>query len=79
MVPPLHLPWPRIPGSLGFPEEKKHENSKSKNNFSRLKGGIALDSWLFPLKDESELKPPSPESLLFVNCEKFQVKIFSVL
>jgi len=39
---------------------------------SRLKGGIALDSWLFPLKDESELKPPSPESLLFVNCEKFQ-------
>ena len=23
------------------------------------------------------MKPPSPESLLFINCEKFQVKIFS--
>merc|ERR1719447_1233368 len=36
---------------------------------SRLKGG---DSWLFPLKEETELKPPSPQSLLFINCEKFQ-------
>ena len=41
---------------------------------SRLKGGVALDSWLFPLKEETELKPPSPQSLLFINCEKFQVK-----
>jgi len=39
---------------------------------SRLRGGIAIDPWLFPLKEETELKAPSPESLLFVNCEKFQ-------
>ena len=75
VVPPLHSPWPWIPGSLGF-----YKKLNLKTNFSRFKGGIALDSWLFPLKEESELKPPSPEALLFINCEMNEmVNIFSVL
>lgn len=43
-------------------------------NDSRYKGGVALDTWLFPLREEKLLfndKKPSSR-LLFVNCEKFQ-------
>ena len=38
---------------------------------TRFKIGVALDSWMFPLREE-KLNYSSPGNLLFVNCEKFQ-------
>lgn len=38
----------------------------------RLKVGVALDSWMFPIKDEKEVAVPRDKRLLFINCEKFQ-------
>ena len=38
----------------------------------RLKVGVALDSWMFPIKDEEEVAVPGDKRLLFVNCEQFQ-------
>lgn len=37
----------------------------------RFKVGVALDSWMFPLREE-KLNYTSPGNLLFINCEKFQ-------
>lgn len=37
----------------------------------RFKAGVALDSWMFPLREE-KLNYTSPGNLLFLNCEKFQ-------
>ena len=37
----------------------------------RLKAGVALDSWMFPIREE-KLNYTSPGNLLFINCEKFQ-------
>ena len=37
----------------------------------RFKVGVALDSWMFPIRDET-LNYTSPGNLLFLNCEKFQ-------
>ena len=37
----------------------------------RFKVGVALDSWMFPLREE-QLGKTRPEQLLFINCEKFQ-------
>jgi len=37
----------------------------------RFKCGVALDSWMFPLREESDIKCDM-ENLLFVNCETFQ-------
>ena len=38
---------------------------------ARFKVGVALDSWMFPIREE-KLNKISPEKLLFINCEKFQ-------
>jgi len=37
----------------------------------RFKVGLALDSWMFPIREET-LNYTSPGNLLFINCEKFQ-------
>ena len=37
----------------------------------RFKVGVALDSWMFPIREEN-LNYTSPGNLLFINCEKFQ-------
>ena len=37
----------------------------------RFKIGVALDSWMFPIREE-KLNYTSPGKLLFINCEKFQ-------
>jgi len=37
----------------------------------RFKAGVALDSWMFPIREE-KLNYTSPGNLLFINCEKFQ-------
>jgi len=40
---------------------------------SRFKGAVALDTWMFPIREEEALFSSPPASkLLFVNCEKFQ-------
>jgi len=37
----------------------------------RFRIGVALDSWMFPIREE-KLNYTSPGKLLFINCEKFQ-------
>ena len=38
---------------------------------ARFRGGIALDSWMFPLRQE-QLELGADKRLLFINCERFQ-------
>ena len=48
--------------------------SSSQNIYCfRFRGGVGLDAWMFPLREEQSLYTSSPASkLLFVNCENFQ-------
>jgi len=39
----------------------------------RFKSGVALDSWMFPLREENSISS-GIENLLFINCETFQTK-----
>lgn len=39
----------------------------------RFKSGVALDSWMFPLREENGISS-GMENLLFINCETFQTK-----
>lgn len=39
---------------------------------TRFRGGIALDSWMFPVRQEEDIKVGADQRLLFINCEKFQ-------